>query len=48
VATDSTRTSRTSKERAEFERNMDASFNEEETGQLIDAADAIVDLKAHR
>jgi hypothetical protein len=35
-------------ERAEFQREMDASFEDEENGRLIDAADFIADLKAHR
>ena len=35
-------------ERAEFQREIEASFDDEENGQLIDAADVIADLKAHR
>jgi len=35
-------------ERAEFKREIEASFDDEENGRLIDAADAIADLKAHR
>jgi len=34
--------------RAEFERELEASFAEEEAGQLIDAADVLADLRAYR
>ena len=34
--------------RAVFAQELEASFAEEDAGQLIDAADAIADLKAHR
>ena len=34
--------------RAVFAQELEASFAEEEAGELIDAADAIADLKAHR
>jgi hypothetical protein len=33
--------------RAVFDRELEASFAEEEAGELIDAADAIADLKAY-
>jgi hypothetical protein len=35
-------------ERAELAQELEASFAEEEVGQLIDAADAIADLKTRR
>jgi len=35
-------------ERGELDRDLDASFAEEEAGELIDAADAITDLKSRR
>ena len=35
-------------ERAELDRDLDASFAEEEAGQLIDAVDAITDRKTRR
>jgi hypothetical protein len=35
-------------EQAELARDLDASFAEEEAGELIDAADAITDLKTRR
>ena len=35
-------------ERAELNRDLEASFVEEEAGQLIDAADAIADLRNTR
>jgi hypothetical protein len=35
-------------ERAALERDLDASFEEEEAGQLIDLADAIADLRTRR
>ncbi len=35
-------------ELAELRQELEASFAEEEAGELIDAADAIADLKAHR
>jgi len=35
-------------ERAELRHELEASFAEEDAGQLIDAADVIADLKAHR
>jgi len=34
--------------RAVFAQELEASFAEEDAGQLIAAADAIADLKAHR
>jgi len=35
-------------ERAALQRELEASFAEEESGQLIDAADAIEDLRTRR
>jgi len=35
-------------ERAELRQELEASFAEEDGGQLIDVADVIADLKAHR
>lgn len=35
-------------ERAELDRDLDASFDEEEAGQLIDLDDAIADLRSTR
>ena len=35
-------------ERAELDRDLGGSFAEEEAGELIDAADAIADLKTRR
>jgi hypothetical protein len=35
-------------ERAALQRELEASFDEEEAGQLIDAADAIADLRTRR
>jgi len=34
--------------RAVFAQELEASFDEEDGGQLIDAAEALADLKAHR
>ena len=34
--------------RAVFAQELEASFDEEDAGQLIDAADALADLRAHR
>jgi hypothetical protein len=35
-------------ERAELAQDLEASFTEEEAGQLIDVVDAIADLKTRR
>ena len=35
-------------ERAELDRELEQSFVDEKAGRLIDAADALADLKAHR
>jgi hypothetical protein len=35
-------------ERAELDQELEASFAEEEAGQLIDAADGLADLRTHR
>jgi hypothetical protein len=35
-------------ERAKLRQQLEASFAEEEAGELIDVGDAIADLKAHR
>jgi len=35
-------------ERAALQRELEASFDEEEAGKLIDAADAIADLRTRR